>query len=352
MRGAALLLSAALLAACGNSGTLAPVDVRGSTLGSGGSGSSIARVSVCGGHVVVAAGDTIYGISQRCDVPMRAMIAANDLQPPFILRVGQVLQVPTPRLHTVAAGETLYGISRQYGTDLSQLARQNGLAAPYIIVPGQALVIPNPGAAGPIVPPTARAASVSRSGGGAPPRPIPRPTTRTATPPVATARVADGVPVPRPRPARAGSTEASPPTAAPTRAPAALTGPVRFDWPLRGRIVSSFGAKAQGRHNDGVNIAAPKGTAVRAAEVGEVAYAGSGLRGFGNLLLIRHADGWITAYAHNDRLLVERGDRVVKGQVIARVGNTGGVDQPQLHFEIRKGREAVDPLDHLPRAGS
>ena len=88
---------------------------------------------------------------------------------------------------------------------------------------------------------------------------------------------------------------------------------------------------------------------MRAAESGVVAYAGNEVRGFGNMLLIKHDGGWVTAYAHNDALLVERGDRVQRGQVIARVGSTGSVDQPQLHFEIRKGKKAVDPLDHLPR---
>ena len=118
---------------------------------------------------------------------------------------------------------------------------------------------------------------------------------------------------------------------------------------MNGKIISSFGAKKGGLHNDGINIAAARGAPVRAAENGIVAYAGNELRGFGNLLLIKHADGWTSAYAHNDRLLVRRGDQVRRGQIIARVGSTGSVTSPQLHFELREGSEAIDPLRLLAR---
>jgi murein DD-endopeptidase MepM/ murein hydrolase activator NlpD len=120
-----------------------------------------------------------------------------------------------------------------------------------------------------------------------------------------------------------------------------------FMWPLRGKVISNFGPKTKGLHNDGINIAAPRGAPVRAAEGGVVAYAGNELRGFGNLLLLKHKNGWVTAYAHNDKLLVNRGDTVGKGQIIARVGSTGAVASPQLHFEIRRGKRAIDPKKHL-----
>jgi len=116
---------------------------------------------------------------------------------------------------------------------------------------------------------------------------------------------------------------------------------------VKGQIISGFGPKKGGLNNDGVNIGAPAGTNVVAADNGVVAYAGNELRGFGNLLLIRHADGWVTAYAHNDKLLVKRGDTVKRGQIIAQVGSTGSVSTPQLHFEIRKGTDPVDPLKYL-----
>ncbi|MDH3739464.1 MAG: peptidoglycan DD-metalloendopeptidase family protein, partial [Alphaproteobacteria bacterium] len=121
-----------------------------------------------------------------------------------------------------------------------------------------------------------------------------------------------------------------------------------FIWPVEGRVLSTFGGKAAALHNDGLNIAAPMGAPVRAADNGVVAYAGDKIRGFGNMLLIKHSGGLITAYAHADKLLVNRGDVVSRGQVIARVGKSGGIDAPQLHFEVRKGSQAVDPRKFLP----
>jgi murein DD-endopeptidase MepM/ murein hydrolase activator NlpD len=121
----------------------------------------------------------------------------------------------------------------------------------------------------------------------------------------------------------------------------------RFLWPLRGAILSDYGPKPGGLHNDGINISASRGASVVAADNGVVAYAGNELRGFGNLLLIRHADGWMTAYAHLDDMLVERGAKVSRGQKIGTVGSTGNVSSPQLHFEVRRGNRAIDPRDHL-----
>ena len=118
-------------------------------------------------------------------------------------------------------------------------------------------------------------------------------------------------------------------------------------WPINGDVIAEFGPQEKGRHNDGINIAAPRGTPVRAVESGVVAYAGNELRGFGNLLLVKHDNGWVSAYAHNGALLVQPGDTVSRGQVIARVGNSGSVATPQLHFQLRKGPRAVDPRSYL-----
>ena len=114
-------------------------------------------------------------------------------------------------------------------------------------------------------------------------------------------------------------------------------------------MISGFGAKPGGMHNDGINIEVPVGSDIRAAQSGVVAYAGNELRGYGNLVLIRHDDGWMTAYAHNESLLVERGDVVQRGQVISRSGRTGRVSRPQAHFEIRRNGEPQDPLRLLSR---
>ena len=139
----------------------------------------------------------------------------------------------------------------------------------------------------------------------------------------------------------------APPAAMSPDIPAA-TG--HFIWPVKGRLISGFGPTDNGLHSDGINIAAPAGTQVRAVDNGLVAYAGSELKGFGNLLLIRHSDGLITAYAHNGKLLVAKGDVVKQGQVVATVGKTGNVESPQLHFEVRQGTQAVDPEQYLPQA--
>lgn len=123
----------------------------------------------------------------------------------------------------------------------------------------------------------------------------------------------------------------------------------KLRWPVQGKVVAPFGPRSDGTHNDGVNIAVPMGTDVKAAESGVVAYVGDELKGYGNLVLIRHDNGWVTAYAHNDKLLVSRGEHVKRGQVIAKTGRTGLVDQPQLHFELRQGQKPVDPTPHMEK---
>jgi len=256
--------------------------------------------------VRVGKGDTVYALSRRHKVAVRAIIDANGLKLPYHLRIGQRIVLPRDRVHTVRPGETLYSLSRAYDTDAYTLANANGLRSPYVIREGQRLRIPWRRAA------PAVAASPSK--------------------PQAT--VVSRLPAPKavPRPPRSSG--------------------AGFTWPVRGRLISSFGAKSKGLHNDGINIAAPRGTPVKAAENGVVAYAGNELRGFGNLLLIKHASGWVTAYAHNEALLVKRGQVVRRGQVIARVGSTGGVAKPQLHFELRKGKRAVDPKRYLKKSSA
>jgi murein DD-endopeptidase MepM/ murein hydrolase activator NlpD len=135
------------------------------------------------------------------------------------------------------------------------------------------------------------------------------------------------------------SSDASAPTAE------AATG--RFRWPARGRVIAAFGKRPDGTHNDGVNIAVPQGTEIHAAESGRVAYAGNELKGYGNLVLVRHANNWVSAYAHNEEILVKRGDKVRRGQVIAKAGATGTVSQPEVHFELRKGSRPVDPTKFM-----
>ena len=147
-------------------------------------------------------------------------------------------------------------------------------------------------------------------------------------------------PAPQPVAVAAVDTSVDPPSANGTS----------FRWPVRGRIISDFGTKPSGEKNDGINLAVPAGTSIKSVEAGTVIYAGNELAGYGNLVLIRHAGGWVSAYAHNQDLTVKRGDTVQRGQTIAHAGTTGSVTSPQLHFELRQGAKPVNPLDYLAGA--
>jgi murein DD-endopeptidase MepM/ murein hydrolase activator NlpD len=162
-----------------------------------------------------------------------------------------------------------------------------------------------------------------------------------------------------PQPAPQKVAQAEPPASARVAAPAADPLPesaptgsagnsaVSFRWPVKGRISDPFGPKQSGGQNDGINIAVPQGTPIKAAEDGVVAYAGSELKGYGNLVLVRHPNGYVTAYAHASELGVKKGETVKRGQVIGKAGATGNVANPQLHFEVRKGATPVDPMPFL-----
>lgn len=262
-------------------------------------------------RIVVRRGDTLFAISRTHKVPLRDLIEANRLAPPYHLREGERLVLPQIRIHTVAKGDTVYAISRRYDVNMSQLVRINGIDPPYKIKVGEVLRLPASVTRAAV---SSGAKRASKSGVSLPP-----------------AKAADS-----PGVAKKAVRYTPPPRAGRL-----------FHWPLRGRLAIPFGPSSGGLHNDGINILAARGAPVEAADNGVVVYAGNELRGFGNLLLIKHADGWISAYAHNETLLVRRGQRVKRGDVIARVGSTGNVSVPQLHFELRRGSRAVDPRKHL-----
>lgn len=310
-------------------------------------------------HTVVA-GETVYRISRAYGVPIRGLIDANSLVPPYRLRPGQRLAVPALRLHVVSQGDTVYGLSRRYGVEMSQLVRRNDIQPPFQIKLGETLILPDPVLPGEqayaAAVPSAES-SVQRREPGL--RQVPQQAPQQAR--IEPRRTVDGVVVPSRKPysgPAAPRAAPRPPARAVDPPPAQLRGPIpappprassRFLWPVDGRVALGYGPKAGGLHNDGINITAPLGAPIVAAENGVVAYAGNELRGFGNLLLIKHADGWVTAYAHAQSLLVGRGATVRRGQTIARVGSSGNVATPQLHFEIRKGADSVNPMKHLVR---
>jgi murein DD-endopeptidase MepM/ murein hydrolase activator NlpD len=271
-------------------------------------------------------------------------------------------------VHVVSSGETLYALSRKYDVRPGDIVSANGLSSESIRI-GQRLQIPGAGGssfaqapAGQPAKPMAVASLAPSEGylthpaGGAPAAVPAQPGGMPVMTTQAQPRVIPGVPaIPAlpsiPVETRSGTPAATPvsTTAAAVDAaiePASANG-TSFRWPVRGRIISGFGAKPNGEKNDGINLAVPEGTAVKAAEAGTVIYAGNELEGYGKLVLIRHADDWVSAYAHNSNVAVKKGDDIRRGQTIATAGMTGSVSSPQVHFELRKKAKPVNPLDYL-----
>jgi murein DD-endopeptidase MepM/ murein hydrolase activator NlpD len=272
--------------------------------------------------MTVRPGDTVYEIAKRYDVDMRSLIRRNDLSAPYILKPGQRLKLPTPDVYRVQPKDTLYSISRTFGIDMTRLARINDLRSPYIITRGQLLQLPS------YTTPTSYNRQTASASGGV------------------TRESLSDVKTPDDKP---NATRSRQPSKKSIKKPPPRSSD-RFSWPVNGRVISRYGPKKGGQHNDGMNIAAPRGAPVRVAETGTVAYAGDDLAGYGNLILIRHADGWMTAYAHVDKMMVKEGETVKKGQTIATIGQTGSVTSPQLHFEVRRGSKALNPEKHLVRS--
>ncbi|HUT50944.1 MAG TPA: LysM peptidoglycan-binding domain-containing M23 family metallopeptidase [Alphaproteobacteria bacterium] len=280
-------------------------------------------------------GDTLFRIARRHAVRIERIIQLNGLKRPYRLRIGQRLRLRAAQTqHRVRRGDSVARIAKRYRVSRRGLIRLNNLKRPYRLKIGQKLQLPGRG------PATKRTAKKHK-----PSLERARPVIRRRN-----ARSPKGLEVRR-KVAGAvlrGSGLGTKRSHGRVGKPPALSGR-GFAWPLRGRVVGRFGTYPGGLRNDGVNIAARAGSIVRAAENGVVAYAGSGVEGFGELLLIKHAGSWMTAYAHNERFLVRRGQRVRRGQPIATVGSTGAVIRPQLHFEIRKSKRPIDPLAKLPR---
>ncbi len=305
-----------------------------------------------GTPIVVASGETLEIISRKHGVPVSAIMSANNLTSPT-LHPGQHLVIPrravgyappashlantgapipgearttmpaSAGVHVVAPGETLNSIARLYGKPVMEIARANHLPADTMVRVGERIIIPD-------VRSTQRAEAKPAA-----PAPAPQRTPRD----IANAESPHS------------AWKATPVGAETQQSPQKAAEPVgslpSFRWPVRGRVIAGFGPKPNGLQNDGIDVAVPNGTPVKAAEDGTVAYAGNELKGYGNLVLIRHNNGYVTAYAHASEILVKRGDTVKRGQVIARSGSTGNVNSPELHFEIRKGATPVDPAQFL-----
>jgi murein DD-endopeptidase MepM/ murein hydrolase activator NlpD len=249
------------------------------------------------GMVRIARGDTLLRIAHRYHASVRKIIEANHMVPPYRLFAGATLILPGPEAPTMAAAPPPPATAQAYSPPPPKTESAPGIAA-----------TESP-------PPDRPALRAERGHERVPPAAVHQATATLMPPPL-------------PEPGGASSRG--------------------FIWPVRGRVVEGYGAAANGTHNDGINIAARAGSPVRAAKAGEVVYVGNELRGYGNLVLIKHPGGYLTAYAHNSMLMVHKGEHVARGQIIARVGTTGEVREPQLHFEIRAGRSPVNPAEFLP----
>ena len=317
--------------------------------------------------IIVAKGDTLYSLARKNNMTVKDLADINNLKEPYTLSIGQKLstrkstvkktevpniiseekvqQIKTEKTEkivvkesvkpnntkrvdlqeiTVAKGDTLYSLSRKYEIPVNDLAVMNKISAPFTLSVGQKIKVPKLNGV----------------------------QTRSATEIKTTQKIT---------PATTTKKDSATKVATTTKTEKISSNPKqqlpkisarsnsKFSWPVRGKILSGYGAKNNGLFKDGINISAARGTAVKAAENGVVAYAGNEVKGMGNLIIVQHSDGWMTIYAHLDSMSVKRGSKVTVGQPIGKVGQTGKVDKPQLHFEIRKGTKAYNPTQYLKK---
>jgi murein DD-endopeptidase MepM/ murein hydrolase activator NlpD len=306
-----------------------------------------------GTTIIVGTSDTLDALAHRYNVSPAAILQANGYKGPRALSPGQQLIIPrqataaaapalaapatktiaaasaAPSVHVVNHGDTLLSIARRNHVPVAELAKANSLDPQAKLKLGTKLTVP-----------AAKTAA-------AVPAALPAVAAAALAPPATKMAAVAGGPPQSARLAQATTTPADTAVETPVKAAEATGALPTFRWPVRGKVITSYGAKTNGKANDGINLAVPEGTPVKAAEDGVVAYSGNELKGYGNLVLVRHANGYVTAYAHASELLVKRGDTIKRGQIIAKSGQSGEVGSPQLHFEIRKGSSPVDPLQFL-----
>jgi len=343
--------------------------------------------SAIGGRVItVGANENLDTLTAKFGVPGEQILSANQMTAPSQVRPGRVMVIPrrvaiapdrlrdtnapamaavakpAPQMlasgtstYTVQSRETLFGIARKTGMRPTDLASLNGIDTDTQLQIGQTLRLRG----------TAVAEAAPTATLGAPPKPLGQLVVSSNEPKIRLTSPVDSaesgqlvmnapkIPampeIPADRQAPSATNVVATADVDNAVDPASPDGK-SFRWPVRGRIISGFGTKPNGEKNDGINLAVPEGTSVKAVETGTVIYAGNELAGYGNLVLIRHADGWVSAYAHNKDILVKRGDQVRRGQTIAHAGMSGSVTAPQVHFELRKGAKPVNPLDYLAGA--
>tara|TARA_B100001027_G_scaffold65026_1_gene44119 strand:+ start:1782 stop:2618 length:837 start_codon:yes stop_codon:yes gene_type:complete len=242
---------------------------------------------------IIKKGDNLYSISKKFNFSLKELIYLNEIKSPYKIYPKQKLLLPKKKVYTVKRGDTLYSISRLYKTDLFELSRRNNIRNPNSIEHGQKIIVPY------IYEFKSKTRKLKKTQ---------------------------------------------------KKKEKKLSKKFdfrKFKWPVSGKVISKYGSVKPGFFNDGINISAEFGKNVEASKGGKVVYIGNEIPGYGNLVLLKHSENWITAYAHLDKVFLKKGASVKQGEVIGVVGETGNVREPQLHFEIRKGKDAVDPLKFL-----
>jgi murein DD-endopeptidase MepM/ murein hydrolase activator NlpD len=263
---------------------------------------------------VVKRGDTLSAIVAKTGAGADAIAQANDLAPPYPVRVGQKLKIPAGRYHQVRAGQSGMAIARAYGVDWPRIAAINHLEPPFTLRAGQRLLLPSESTGKMTLEQRAAAFKLDLD---------------------------DLIKDDKPAQAETASVPAQPEAASDTASSS------RFRWPLTGRVTRPFGPMANGGRSDGIIIAVKRGTSIRAAADGVVVWVGT-YPAFGHVLLLRHSGGWVTIYGNADKLIVKRGQKVKRGQSIGHAGSSGSAKEPQLYFEVLEGRKPVDPIGVLP----
>ena len=315
------------------------------------------------GSVQVEQGMTLSSIARANNVDAMELAAYNKMKAPYHVWLGQTVRIPEAQAgnetiadaapaeapitkrkaggtHVVTGGESLSSIGRRYGVSPFVIADANGIDHNKGLHIGQKLKVPG-----------ASQQTASSTDDEVAPTKLKKKHTLSLV--EEQAQQADGEAAIGEEPIQTSNLKPkanAEPEVEQQAAVISQPGGMNMRWPLKGKVISGFGPKSNGLKNEGINIAVPEGTSIRAADGGVVAYAGNELKGYGNLILIRHSGGFVTAYAHAKELMVKRGDNVKRGDIIAKAGQTGAVSSPQLHFEVRKGATALDPMKHLSSA--
>ena len=247
----------------------------------------------------VKKGDNLFSISRRFNISIQELIKVNKIHEPYKIFPNQSIFIPLNQMHKIVKGETLYSISRYYETTVFTLAKYNNIKNINNIKVGKELIIPKK---------SEKIKKIKKKWD-----------SNFKKEKIDNSKIVI---------LRDKKTS-------------------KFIWPVKGKLLSKYGKSKEGFYNDGINIDSKKGTKVMSSQAGKVIYSGNEIPGYGNLILIKHSKNWITAYAHLNEVFTEKGKKVSKGEIIGSVGNTGNVRSPQLHFEIRKGKESVNPLKLL-----